>query len=42
MNLVNQLPGMLTSEGEGDGVGGAVEQSTTPQSGLTGTFSELT
>ena len=44
MNLVNQLPGMLTSEGQvgGDGVVGAVEQSTTPQSGLTGTFSEMT
>ena len=44
MNLVNQLPGMLACVGEvgGDGAGGVVDQFSTPQSELTGTFSELT
>jgi hypothetical protein len=39
LNLVNQLPGMLDSGGEGDG--GVADQTTTPQSGSTGTFSDM-
>ena len=44
MNLVNQLPGMLAFVGEvgGDSAGGMVDQSSTPQSELMGTFSALT
>jgi hypothetical protein len=40
LNLVNQLPGMLPCGGDNDS--GVVDQTTTPQSGVTGTFSELT
>jgi hypothetical protein len=40
LNLVNQLPGMLASGGEGDG--GVADQTTTPKSGSTGTFSDVT
>jgi hypothetical protein len=40
LNLVNQLPGMLPCGGDGDG--GVVDQTATPQSGVTGTFSDLT
>ncbi len=44
MNLVNQFPGMLACVREvgGDGAGGVVDQSSTPQSELMGTFLELT
>ncbi len=44
MNLVNQLLGMLACVGEvgGDGAGGVVDQSSTPQSEFMGTFSGLT
>ena len=40
LNLVNQFPLMLPCGGDGDG--GVVDQTTTPQSGVTGTFSDLT
>ncbi len=40
LNLVNQLPGMLASGGESDG--GMADQTTTPQSSLTGTFCDVT
>jgi hypothetical protein len=41
LNLVNQLPGMLVASG-GDGDGGVADQTTTPKSGSTGTFSDVT
>ena len=41
LNLVNQLPGMLVPSG-GDGDGGVADQTTTPKSGSTGTFSDVT
>ena len=40
LNLVNQLPGMLACGEEVDG--GVADQTTTPQSGSTGTFSDVT
>ena len=40
LNLVNQLPEMLACGGGGDG--GVADQATTPQSGSTGTFSDVT